>query len=735
MSHAELTLETATGFSGCVKNGFRLHPDGESQIYALGSAVVFSSLSRFHSQSPQDSEGDKPRAKILHGHVGDVSALAVSSSGRYLASGERVSGGVADIIVWEACNVPDAPYQLRRRLSLHVGEVLGLEFSYDESALVSFGGESDARIVMWDVSSGSALCGAPAPPDGKVRAVAFLRHSATKFVTAGEMVASAWEYDAASKRLLFEPLKLGILKRDILSIAIDEHDEFAYLGTSSADILCVSIPNRVIKESFTLKKHISRGVHSLVIVRRGLLAGGGDGSLSLMARDTVSCVLNFVTCRDLGTGAVMSVAVASSPQSDIEGLEYPKECITEYSKKKYVHAALFSLSQGYAQADNYRDASKTFNVYCSTSAGELHLAEYCSKHPLTNKCMLLTGNVCVESTHAHGITSLAFPRREDKYFATGGGPEIRVWETETMRLLTKIEVSPKTLKCQCLSFMPNGETVLSGWDDGKIRAHDRQTGALLFVAADAHERVTALRGMKNSLAVITGGSEGNVRLWKVSKGRFITLEASMKEHRSVVNDIALLNDDETAVTASDDGSCVVWDLHRRARRVSFFGSTYFKAIDIHPDEQQVVSTGTDRKITWWDPSDASVLRVIDDPADVELSALAVAHPEGGHIAVAGSDRVLKLFDYESGELTHVSSRHAAPVVAVAFAPGGRVLVSASADGAVFTWSSPNPANALVELGREKERHIARVLTGELDADALESARACVPCASPSSPSI
>lgn len=295
-----------------------------------------------------------------------------------------------------------------------------------------------------------------------------------------------------------------------------------------------------------------------------------------------------------------------------------------------------------------------------------------------------------------------------------------------MRLLKKIEVTPNSLKCECLSFMPNNETVISGWDDGKIRAHDRQTGELLYIAADAHERVTALRGMKNSSGVITGGSEGNVRLWKVLNGGVITLEASMKEHRSVVNDIALLNDDKTAVTASDDGSCVVWDLHRRARRVSFFGSTYFKAIDIHPDEQQIVSTGTDRKITWWDPSDASVLRVMDDPADAELSALKVAHPEGGQIAVAGSDRVLKLFDYESGELTHVSSRHAAPVVAVAFAPGGRILVSASADGAVFTWSSPTPANALVELGREKERHIARVLTGELDADALESTRARSP---------
>ena len=721
MSLPELPLSAAIGFAGSIKNGFLLHPDGQSQIYPLGAAVVISKLARRDAEEAPGKGHEKSRATFLHGHLGSVTAIAVSTSGRLIASGERVAGGVADIIVWELRDaVSSCTYAVLRRLSLHVGEVTSLEFSADESAIVSVGGEQDNRIIMWDVLSGNALCGSPAPVDGKVRAVAFLHHSNTRFITAGEMTTSTWEYDATSKRLQFETVKLGILKRDILSIAIDEDDAYAYLGTSSADILCVSIPNRVIKESFTLKKHISRGVCSLIVVRGGLLAGGGDGSLSLMARERGSCVLKFVACRALGVGAVMSVAVSRSPQSDVMGLEYPKTCKTEYSKRKYVHEALFALAHGNGMPDDYRDASQTFNVYCATSSGELHLTEYCAQHPLTGKCMLLRGSVCQESSHAHGIIGIAFPRNDDQYFATGGGSEVIVWETRAAKSSLKIQVSPRSLKCTCVSFMPNGEVILSGWDDGKIRAHDRTTGELLFVAAGAHTRVTALRGMKESSGIISGGSEGNVRLWKVLNNNVITLEASMKEHRSAVNDIALLNDDNSAVTASDDGSCVVWDLTRRVRQVSFFGSTYFKAIGVHPDEQQIVTTGTDRKITWWDPADASVLRVIDDPADVELTALAVFQPDGDLIAVAGSDRIIKIFDYETGELTHVSARHAAPVSAVSVAPGGRFVVSVSADGAVLIWS--NPATAFVELKQEKERHIARVLTGELDDDALEAAR-------------
>ena len=84
---------------------------------------------------------------------------------------------------------------------MHVGEVVALAFSTDESALASIGGDNDRRVVLWNVSNGNALCGSPAPLDGKVRTVAFLRHSSTHFLTAGELAVSAWEYDAMTKRL------------------------------------------------------------------------------------------------------------------------------------------------------------------------------------------------------------------------------------------------------------------------------------------------------------------------------------------------------------------------------------------------------------------------------------------------------------------------------------------------------------------------------------------------------
>ena len=118
---------------------------------------------------------------------------------------------------------------------------------------------------------------------------------------------SAWEYDETSKRLSFQQVRLGILKRDILSIAIDEDDKYVYLGASSAGVLCVALSNHTIKESFTLKKYISKGICSLAIVRNAILAGSGDGVLSVMRREP-GLVLLSLRRGVFGAGAVTSIS-------------------------------------------------------------------------------------------------------------------------------------------------------------------------------------------------------------------------------------------------------------------------------------------------------------------------------------------------------------------------------------------------------------------------------------------
>jgi len=70
----------------------------------------------------------------------------------------------------------------------------------------------------------------------------------------------------------------------------------------------------------------------------------------------------------------------------------------------------------------------------------------------------------------------------------------------------------------------------------------------------------------------------------------------MKEHRGRVWSIKIRAGDEQAVSASADGSCIVWDLKGFTRLLAYFESTLFKQVLYHPDGSQILTTGSNRKV-------------------------------------------------------------------------------------------------------------------------------------------
>jgi len=76
-------------------------------------------------------------------------------------------------------------------------------------------------------------------------------------------------------------------------------------------------------------------------------------------------------------------------------------------------------------------------------------------------------------------------------FATCSTNEIRVWNTKNRQELLRIQVP--NLECNAIAFMNDGKSIISGWNDGKIRAFLPQSGKLRYVINDAHiHGVTAI---------------------------------------------------------------------------------------------------------------------------------------------------------------------------------------------------------------------------------------------------
>ena len=78
--------------------------------------------------------------------------------------------------------------------------------------------------------------------------------------------------------------------------------------------------------------------------------------------------------------------------------------------------------------------------------------------------------------------------------------------------------------CVALSL----DTIISGWSDGKVRCHSAENGEWLWEIPNAHAGgVTALQMSANQRFIISGGEQGEVRVWEL---RSRELVSHLKEH-------------------------------------------------------------------------------------------------------------------------------------------------------------------------------------------------------------
>lgn len=140
---------------------------------------------------------------------------------------------------------------------------------------------------------------------------------------------------------------------------------------------------------------------------------------------------------------------------------------------------------------------------------------------------------------------------------------------------------------------------------------------------------------------------------------------------------------EEALSASADGSCLIWNIRRGARSNAFFSSTVFRAIAYHPDESQLVTVGSDRKIAYWDTTDCTAIRVMEGSA-AEILSLDISK-DGTHVVTAGLDRQVRVWRYDEGDMVASGVGHSGAVSKARLAVDHETIVSVGKEGAIFLW--------------------------------------------------
>jgi cilia- and flagella-associated protein 52 len=164
------------------------------------------------------------------------------------------------------------------------------------------------------------------------------------------------------------------------------------------------------------------------------------------------------------------------------------------------------------------------------------------------------------------------------------------------------------------------------------------------------------------------------------------MEVSLKEHRSRVWSIQVSKDSSQAVSASSDGSCILWDLRKHSRLLCMFETTAFKQALLNTEEYQVLTVGSDRKITYWEKFDGQIIRSLEG-SEKELSTLDIT-AEGKHFISGGQDGILRIWNYDEGICYFSAEGHSGSINKLKISPDQKKIVTVGSEGAIFLWDMP-----------------------------------------------
>lgn len=168
-------------------------------------------------------------------------------------------------------------------------------------------------------------------------------------------------------------------------------------------------------------------------------------------------------------------------------------------------------------------------------------------------------------------------------------------------------------------------------------------------------------------------------------------------HTGPVKRVFLTPDNKRAITVSLDKTVRIWDvatgesLHVVRLPIAPDDSGMLEAASLSTDGKLLVvaglgaeKAGQPRPIYFLAPDVPQIVRVLPGPAthvrEVKLS------PDGKLLAVGSDDNLVRVYEVNTGRLAYELSGHSKAVVALAFAPDGQRLLSASLDQSGRLWS-------------------------------------------------
>ena len=355
--------------------------------------------------------------------------------------------------------------------------------------------------------------------------------------------------------------------------------------------------------------------------------------------------------------------------------------------------------------------------------------------------------------HDSLVLALAFSPDGTRIASGSADRTLRMWDVKGRRLIGAPLGHEDAVTA--VAFTPDGTRLVSGSEDNTIRFWNAKTEAPIGTPHHGHEAgLGTVAISRDGSLLVSGGFRPSARVWNALTGeqiraiegrdiRSVAISPDsariiaggrrpggtrdqddylqlfdlasgepvgdwLEGHKEAVNSVAWSLDGSRMVSASDDGTIIVWDpstVKPVATLLGHFGPV--AAVAFSADSRRLVSGGQDATIRVWDAHAGESIGVpLQTESGKTTTAVAVS-PDGKRIGSGETDGTLRFWEANTLRLIRASPEHHRNMVtSLAFSPDSTRLVSASTDGTLRLWDAGSGA----VIGEPLEGHKGPVLT-------------------------
>jgi WD40 repeat protein/tRNA A-37 threonylcarbamoyl transferase component Bud32 len=509
-------------------------------------------------------------------HTGRAAALAVSADGTRILTG----GDDKTAKLWDAENG-----RLIKALAGHKREVTALAFSADGCWL--FTGDSAGRGILWNAHTLEETHHLRSHND-KITAAAFLPDSSRLLTASNDKTVAQWD-PREGKDLLPLTLKHPTA---VLSLAVIPGRRQALTSCADRSVRVWDVDTARQDGSLPVAGDVN-GIAVSADGRRAITVNSEQRTVRLwdiesrreilvaQGKDRLGAFLDLNRTRGQLWTAVFSpegdaILTVGGTDARLWDMQNGAERMS-FSPNGIVASAGFSPDGRWMVTGSWDNAARVWDVASGKAVmklegqhtGYVNTAVYSPDGSLIltasdDRTAVLwnarTGAILtVLRGHGDRVRSTVFSPDGTKILTASNDKTVRLWETATGNEIGKLEGH----KWAVLSaaFSPDGTKVITGSEDNTAIIWDVTTREQLLPPLEGHSApitsVAFLPDAKNPAGtrVLTGSQDITAKLWDAATGKEIF---TLKGHSREVTSVDASRDGRYVVTASLDGTAVIW---------------------------------------------------------------------------------------------------------------------------------------------------------------------------------